>query len=268
MKSNPQPEFHPVTAERHASRWWHAPSSYSWAARDAVVPLVGSELARAALHLPVAFMRQHDAMAPFAVVGLEAGVSLFIAHDGTWTGGYVPAALRCRPFALVPTEDGRRVLCIDEQAGRVGADKGGSGQPFFSDEGKISPALQQFMDFLSSVESSRELTLKSSAALDHCGVLVPWEITIQTDSGMRRVDGLFRVDEEKLGQLDDQAFLELRKTGALALAYAQLLSAANLQLLGQRASARLAALQQPMTPVTASGDLDLSFLERGDTFRF
>lgn len=268
MNSTAQTEFHPVTAERHGSRWWHAPSSYSWAAREAVVPLVGSELARAALDLPVAFMRQNDAMAPFAVVGLEPGVNLFVAHDGKWTGGYVPAALRCRPFALLPMQDGRKVLCIDEASGRVGADREASGHPFFIEEGKLSPALQQFMEFLSAIENSREPTLRSSAALDRSGVLVPWDIKLQTDSGLRRLEGLYRVDEEKLGQLDDKAFLDLRRTGALAVAYAQLLSSPHLQSLGQRASARLAALQQPMTPVTASGDLDLSFLERGDTFRF
>jgi hypothetical protein len=268
VNSPAPPKFHPVTPERHSSRWWHPPSSYSWAARDAVVPLVGSELARAALHLPVAFMRQGEALMPFAIAGLEPGVSLFVAHDGTWTGGYVPAALRSRPFALLPAPDGRKVLCIDEEAGRLSTQQGASGHPFFGDGGTLSPGLQQFVDFLSAVESSREATRQSCAALEAHGVLVPWEINLQTDAGLRRLEGLLRVDEGRLNALADQAFLDLRRTGALAVGYGQLLSGAHMQALGQRASARLAALQQPMTPVTPSGDLDLSFLESGDTFRF
>jgi hypothetical protein len=269
MNLNPQPDFHPVTPDRHGSSWWHAPSSYSWAAGDAVVPLVGSEITRAALHLPVAFMRtSNDEFMLFAVVGLEPGVSLFVAHDGTWTGGYVPAALRSRPFALLPLEDGRRVLCIDEAGGRVSPEQSNSGHPFFSEGGKLSASLQQFMDFLSAVEESRLWVRKACVALAAHGLMAPWEIELKTDNGIRRLDGLFRADEAKMNTLAGDAYLELRGTGAVALAYAQLLSGPHIQALGQRASARLAALQQPMTPVTASGDLDLSFLERGDTLRF
>jgi hypothetical protein len=267
MTSNPQTDFHPVTAERHGSRRWHAPSSYSWAAREAVVPLVGTEMVNAVLHLPVAFMADKDEFMPFAITGLERGINLFVAHDGTWTGGYVPAALRSRPFALLPLEDGRRMLCIDEVAGRVGTEQGASGHRFFSD-GKLSAPLQQFMDFLSAVEESRQAVRKACLVLAKHGLLIPWDIELKTDRGVRRLDGLFRADEAKMNALPDDAFLELRRMGAIPLAYAQLLSSQHMQVLGRRASARLAALQQPMTPVTPSGDLDLSFLERGDTLRF
>jgi hypothetical protein len=262
-----QPEFQPVTAERHGSSCWHAPSSYSWAARDSVVPLVGSEMMRAVLHLPVAFMRNKDEFTPFAIVGLEPGVNLFVAHDGTWTGGYVPAALRSRPFALVRLDDGRRLMCIDEEAGRVSAQRRASGHRFFSDDGKLSAPVQQLMDFLSAVEESKESVRKACRALAAHGLLVPWDIELKTDRGIRRLEGLFRADEAKMNAVPDETFLELRRMGAIPLAYAQLFSSHHIQVLGQLASARLAALQQPMTPVTPSGDLDLSFLERGDTLR-
>jgi hypothetical protein len=268
MSQHRQPEYHPVTPERHASRWWHAPSSYSWATRDTAVPLAGSELARAALHLPIAFMRDGESLMPFAIVGLESGINLFVAHDGTWTAGYVPAALRSRPFALLPLQDGRKVLCIDEEAGRMSGEQGTSGHPFLSDGGKLSPLLQQCLDFLSAVEESRQSTRKACFALESYGVLVAWDIELKTATGMRRLEGLFRADEAKLNALPDEAFLDLRRAHAIPLAYAQLLSMQHIQVLGHRASARLQALQQPMTPVTASGDLDLSFLERGDTLKF
>jgi hypothetical protein len=268
MTPNPSPQYNPVTPERHTSKWWQAPSSYSWAARDTVVPLVGSELIRAALHLPITFMRSGDALMPFAIVGLEPGVNLFVAHDGTWSGSYVPAALRSRPFALLPLPDGRRLLCVDEEAGRVGAEQGSSGHPFFSGEGKLYASLQKFTDFLVAVEESRQSTRKACHALESHALLVPWDIELKTDTGTRRLEGLFRADEAKLNGLSDEHFLDLRRTGAIPLAYSQMLASQHLQILGQRANARLAALRQPMTPVTASGDLDLSFLERGDTLKF
>ncbi len=269
MSTDPRPEFQPVTPERHASQWWRPSSSYAWAAREVVVPLFGLELSRAVLAVPVAFMRQHDMFIPVAVLGLEPGVSLFVAADGRWTGSYVPAALRARPFALVALEDGRKILCVDEEAGRVAPrQESPEAQPFFAADGKLGTRVQEILAFLSAVEENRELTRKACAALEAHKVLAPWEITLQMEGGPRKVDGLYRVDEAALGQLRDESFLELRRAGALVVAYAQLISMAQLTALGQRASARLAALQQPKTPVTAAGDLDLSFLERGGTLRF
>jgi len=51
------------------------------------------------------------------------------------------------------------------------------------------------------------------------------------------VEGLHRVSETKLGQLDDEAFLKLRQAGVLALAYGQLFSSAHLKKVGELASA-------------------------------
>ncbi len=269
MSTDHQPRFQPVSPERHAAKGWRPSSSYSWAAREVVVPLFGPELSRAVLAGPVAFIRQNDTFVPVAMLGLEPGVSLFVASDGRWTGGYVPAALRTRPFALLSLEDGRKILCVDEEAGQVAPrQESPDAQPFFGEDGKLATRLQEMMRFLSAVEENRELTRKACMALEAYKVLVPWEITLQMDAGARKVDGLYRIDEAALGQLPGEAFLELRRAGALAVAYAQLMSMAQLPALGQRASARLAALQQPKTPVTAAGDLDLSFLERGGTLRF
>jgi hypothetical protein len=203
------------------------------------------------------------------VLGLERGVSLFVASDGRWMGGYVPALLRSRPFALLTAQDGRKVLCVDEEAASVSPRQDSrDAQPFFGANADLAPGLQQFMGFLSTVDTNREATAKACAVLDSHGVVVPWEIKLQVEKGTRSVEGLYRVDEAALLALPDEAFLELRRAGALTLVYAQMISIAQMAALGQRASARLAALQAPMTPVTPSGDLDLSFLERGGTLRF
>jgi hypothetical protein len=269
MNATQQPRFQAVTPERHGASWWRAPSSYSWASREVIVPLTGAELGRAGVHMPIALIRATDGFVPAAVLGLEPGVNLFVASDGRWTGGYVPAVLRSRPFTLLPLEDGRKVLCIDEEAGRVTSSQdAGDAKPFFTEERKLAPALQEFLQFLSAVDENREVTRKACAALEAHKLVVPWEIKLQTDKGTRPVEGLCRVDEAALVALPDEAFLQLRRAGAIALAYAQLFSMAQLTGLGQRASARQSALQQPVAPVTPSGDLDLSFLERGGTLRF
>jgi hypothetical protein len=227
-------------------------------------------MSRAALHMPLAFVRLKEALLPAAVLGLQPGVNLFVAADGRWTAGYVPALLRSRPFALLPVQDGRKVLCVDEEAAQVSArQESPEAQPFFGGDAKLAPGLQQFLTFLSKVDNNRELTVKASAALESHKLVVPWEVKLEGDKGTTRsVEGLYRVDEAALIALPDEAFLELRRTGALPIAYAQLISMAQMAALGQRAGARRAALQQPTAPVTPAGELDLSFLEQGGKLRF
>jgi hypothetical protein len=260
--------YQAITPERHTGSWWQPSAGYEWAAREAVIGLMGSELARAALSLPIAFVKHGETFLPTMVAGLEMGVNLFVGEDGRWTGGYVPALLRARPFAFLPATDGRKILCIDETAGRVSQQQSQNAQPFFAEDGKLSEPLQQFMNFLTAIEASREPTLKACAVLQSHNLLVPWTIELKTDHGVRQLEGLYRVDEVAMNALADDAYLELRRVGAIPVAYAQLMSMPHLAALGQRASARLAATVKLAPPVTSTGDLDLSFLERGDTLRF
>ena len=74
------------------------------------------------------------------------------------------------------------------------------------------------------------------------------------------------MDEAALNALAGEAFLQLRHSGALVLAYTQLLSMQHLKVLGVLAQAHAKAAASKL-PVTPSGDLDLSFLG-GDTLRF
>jgi hypothetical protein len=258
--------FVPVTPHRHRGRWWQPETSYAWVSAEPVVPLAGSEMVCAALHMPLAFIRPRGAFLPAAVMGLEPGVNLFVNGDGRWTAGYIPALLRSRPFALVALPDGRKVLCVDEEAARV-SDRPESpqAQPFFDADEKPTSRLQECLKFLSALEASRQLTAKACADLERHKLLVPWNVHLRIGGITRELAGLYRIDEAALLALPDGSFLELRRASALTLAYAQLLSIGQAAPLGERANARLAALQQATVPVTAGGDLDLSFLERGGT---
>ena len=66
-------EFHPLTLERHADRYWRRVSSYGFAAHQPLVPLAGLELSQAALALPVAFVKYGEVFSCVAVVGTRDG---------------------------------------------------------------------------------------------------------------------------------------------------------------------------------------------------
>lgn len=236
------PHYVPVTAERHAQKRWQRFSSYAFAERDAVVPLVAAEFAKAALALPIALVPRGSAgegsgFMFAAVLGLEPGASLFVAADGRWLGRYVPSALRSHPFRLIQAENDKLVLCVDEESGLVGEY---GEEAFFDETGEIATSVKQVMEFLTQIERNRAATLPVCDLLNTHGLIQPWPVKIEGDAGERTLTGLYRIDEAALNALPVQALGELRDAGGLSMAYCQLLSMQNLALLSEIARARSA----------------------------
>lgn len=264
------PTIIPITLERHASLRWQRQANYAFAETQVLAPLVAAELPKAAMVLPTGFIEQSDAFAPVAVLGLQPGNNLFVAADGRWLGTYLPAILRGYPFHLAQTGEGQQVLCIDEESGLVGP--GPAGEIFFTADGKPTKEILEILNFLSLIDQSRQATQVACAALKKHRLIQPWLIAIKTASDERQVAGLFRIDEAALNQLSGEALHELVQTGALALAYCQLLSMQHLSVLGQLAQAHARAHAQaapaPVVPLAPQGDLDLEFLNQGGTINF
>ena len=260
--------FQAISRARHAKQRWKRYANYAFAAADSVVPLVAAELPKAAMSLPVAFIEQGGVYVPAAVLGLQPGNNVFVAPDWRWVGQYIPAAFRSYPFRLAKTEDGQQVLCIDEDSGLL--TDGSIGEPFFADDGQPARVILDILNFLTQIEQNRTATAAACVVLQKHQLIRPWVITVKKDSGEQQIAGLFQIDEAALNQLPGEALLELRETGALLMAYCQLLSMQHLPVLGQlidaqsKASAQASSLQQ----LAPNGELDLEFLNKGGTISF
>lgn len=261
------PHFQAVSRTTHADKRWKRYDNYHFAARDAVVPLVVQELARALMHLPIGFIKQQDVFVPVAVLGLQPGQNLFVTADGRWIGGYTPAAYRGYPFRLAASADGQSVLVIDEDSGLISDTEG---EAFFDQDGHPAKAVKEVLDFLGQVQSNRALTLRVCAVLAEHHLIQPWPIAVQSEDGERRLEGLYRIDEAALNALPTEAFATLRQAGALPVAYCQLLSMQHLQTLGKLADAHASAKAQSQAalPTTETGELDLEFLNNNGTISF
>ena len=242
----------PITRDRHGQKTFRRFSSYGFAGTQTVAPLVAAELAKVAVSFPIAFLRENNQTVLVAVLGIEPGINLFVAPDGRWAGPYVPAAFRSYPFVLAETEDNRQVLCVNEASGLVVDDP--SGEAFFAEGNTPSEAVRGILDFLMKIHENRLLTVRACEALARHDLLEPWTLIAPGESGPRQVTGLWRISEDRLGQLGDEAFLELRRTGALALAYAQLMSMGHLPLLERLASLRAEMAKRSAAPLPASLD--------------
>lgn len=241
----------PLSRDRHAGKGWRRYSSYGFASTTALVPLVAAELAKAIQAMPVGFIEQGEATIPVAILGLEPGQNLYVAEDGRWLGSYVPAALRGYPFALARTEQGL-VLCINEASGLLVED--GTGEPFFGEDGQITQAVKEVLDFLTQIEANRAATSTAMAALQEQGLIKPWPIAVQVQDQQRPVQGLFRVSEKALQALEADQLAAVHRAGGLPIVYGQLFSMSNLSLLGQLAQAKAQRLQaQQQKPEQAGG---------------
>jgi len=260
------PEFEAITSASYGGKTWRASPGYAFAAHDAVAVLVLPEIPRACLCLPLAFAQVDDQYAPVAVQGLAPGQNLLVDAGGRWRGDYVPAAYRAYPFALAQAPDGQQVLCFDRASGLL-QDGPDGGQPFFDADGKPAERITQILQFLTQVQAGRAATRRACDALQQHGLIVPWPVRIQNDSGVQNVQGLFRIDEKALNELPAESLAAVREAGALFLAFGQLLSMQHLQRLGTLA--REQAIQQTSAAMrTPTGDLDLEFLNSGGTIKF
>ena len=228
---------------RHGGKGWRQAEGYAFAATQSVVPLVGAEFASGSVAMPIAFVQRKGRYVPVAVTSPFQGRNLFVAPSGHWLGNYVPAALRNYPFLLGRGRSSdQHVLCIDEDSGwvvDVGAADGVA--RFFEEDGSPSAAARATFSFLQQIEQNRAVTDVAMVGLAEAGVIQPWRLQVNDDNQRAEAKGLYCVNEAALAALDDETFLGLRKSSALTLAHAQLISMQTIGIFQQ-----LLALQQQL----------------------
>ena len=203
------PQFTAISRDSHAGKKWQRFTGYGFTSTSTVAPVVGVELARAALALPLAFVQEAERFVLVALLSLTPGRNMLVAPDGRWLGGYIPASFRGYPFRLLPQPNtDQTVLCVDTDSGLV-VDGSAAGEDFVGPDGNISPALKEVLDFLNGLERSRKTTDVAVSALAEAGVIQPWPITLKTEQGDQPTTGLYRIDEAALNALADDVFLKL-----------------------------------------------------------
>ncbi len=263
------PTYQALSKKAHAGQRLKGHSSFAFADGDALAPLVQQELSKACMELPIAFVQIGENLTPMAIQGFEPGKNLRVAPNGQWLGKYIPALYRGYPFALLPDQNGKLALCFDGDSQLVNE---AEGEAIFDAEGKPSQVVQNVLNFLNQIEQNRALTQRLCQSLADHKLLQPWPITVQTEDGTEKtIQGLLRVDEAALNQLGSTALQGLQRSGALAIAYMQLLSMQHLATIANlsRSQAKYRKEQGEHALVNkASGELDLEFLNGNGTFSF
>ncbi len=192
------------------------------------MPVYGVEIVTLSRMVPLVISRQEtdSAYSLSILCSLGEGFSnVWITPDGKWEGGYVPACIRQSPFSLLLSEDGQRVVCIDEDSNRLGSE----GQCLL-EGGEPTEFLNEQIAFLNVLFDNGQGTQALLDLLDELDLITPLTINVKhpdgEDSSLKMI---FRVDEEKLNNCDDEAWLKLRHAGAISLIYGHLLSLGHIQ---------------------------------------
>lgn len=254
----------PVSADLHRHANWRRFRDFRFAANDWVAPLVLQEVPRAVLSLPLGLQRHQGQLRLVALLGVEGGTNLMVSPEGRWLAGYVPAAYRGFPFAMGPAPEGQVALFIHESQGLTQADE--PGEPLFEEDRSPSKSVQDVASFLSQTLGQMPATLTACEALERAGVLEPWVLQVPGESQPRPIPNLFRIHEAALNLVSPQTLADLRRAGALPMAYAQLFSMSHLpgllMLHRKRQESMVATL-----PTDAAGDLNLDFLSQDGTLK-
>lgn len=249
-------EWRAVSRQAHADLGYRPREGYRHTEGQMVSAVLLTELPALLPHYVLGFVPGAEGVVPVALLGVEKDQNLYLHQDGCWLGKYAPALMRAFPFALADGDNGNKVLAVAAEQISEG------GEPFF-DGDELSASVQEVLDFITRCEHAREATLNAANALSERGILTDWQLRVTVGEERKQVNGLKRVDERALNQLDAEAYASLQ--GApMQLAYAQLYSMAQVDQLSQRFELK----QKSSGSINTEVDLERLFGDEDDDLTF
>jgi len=199
------------------------------------VRVVLSEFSTAAVACPLLLSKRADTGAFYvgALMGFKAGEVLTDAPDGKSAFRPLEAA-RAGFFAV---EDN---IALDRAHERFA---GPGGESLFDHEGRPTAPMQAAQVALGRLMAGEEATQAFIAELLSYRLIEPIDVSLNFDDGERlRLDGLYTVSLDALGELDDAAVIDLFRAGHLQCAYAMITSLQHIALMARRRNERLASM--------------------------
>jgi len=189
------------------------------------IPLTMTEFRTAQKNYPIIFSSVQEPI-PLAIVGVVEDKNLFLDDQQQWDPlAYVPAYLRCYPFAFAQTGDDQMAVVIDRDSSMVSDNPQ---YPFF-DDADITEHTAKMRDFSAQFITQRRQTEQLSVMLVEKGLLIDQHVTYRPDG--EEVDAALAnyaaVDAEKLNQLSEKELAEMHQSGVLAAIHAHLFSLEN-----------------------------------------
>jgi len=226
----------PLNRELHGALKVKPIDHFNFAKGFHLASIMVHEFARAASVYPIVFLedKEKDEFRPVVLLGLEAGENIFVAEDGSWNASYVPAIIRRYPFALarLGEDEDQFTVCLDEKSDFVSAEEG---QPLFDEQGEPTEVVENVKRYLSEMQQMEMFTQAFCHFLAEHNLFNPLNMQVRQGETMRNVTGCYVVNEERIYNLSDKLFLEIRDKRYLAPMFSHLTSLAQIERLSKEA---------------------------------
>jgi hypothetical protein len=233
----------PVNLTRHAKTKIKQVDGFGFAGGFHIASVMMHEFARAAAIYPIVFIedKQLDEFRPVVLLGLDANENLFVDKDGKWQSSYIPAIIRRYPFALARTDkEGQFTVCIDEGSALVSEEEGNA---LFDDQGAATQVVENVKRYLGELQQMEVVTQAFCKFLTEHNMFTPLNMRVRDKDQVKNITGCYVINEERLNNLSDDKFKEMRELRYLPAIYAQLISLAQID--------RLVMLKDERTTVPA-----------------
>lgn len=212
----------PLQHNIHSKLRLQANKNYYQVADQHMLPLVAAEFLPASTSLPIVFIKQQETgqFRAIALVGFEEGENLVFGEKVDTN--YVPLDARRYPFFIgsESQNDENMVLCIDDNCKLLNESEGLS---LFKEDGKITKEVEEVGNMLTDYLAKEQATTHFINFLVEHDLLQPVELSLRLgESGERKLNGLYKVNEETLNELSDDVALTLYKRKYFAAIYAHL----------------------------------------------
>jgi hypothetical protein len=211
---------------KHKDLKFTALDYYPHAEKITINPIYNSEIIKLSRHFPIVFPGPTSSTPrlPAALFALSANhKNSFVDSDGMWLNEYIPAHIRCYPFALTKVDGfNKDSLLVDVDAPHF---KKANGALLFNSDGTPAKLLQDKINFFANLKREEQETEFFIKLLEDAGLLVAKKIVSnQQGNGDNCYSGFLIVDQKKMASLDAERFLKLRQHNVLPLIYAHLAS--------------------------------------------
>ncbi len=204
------------------------------AGRAPFVRVVLSEFAAASVACPLLLSKRLDTGAFYvgALLGFKPGECLIDSPDGK--PAFSPLESAREGFFAVEDD-----IALDSAHDRFAS---AGGESLFDGEGRPTAALKAAQSALGRLMAGEEATEAFIAKLLSYRLVEPIDVSLTFDDGEKlRLEGLYTVSLDALGELDDAAVRDLFRAGHMQCAYAMITSLQHIALMARRRNERLAS---------------------------
>jgi|VirMetMinimDraft_7_1064189.scaffolds.fasta_scaffold00349_4 hypothetical protein len=215
----------PLDSVKHCDLRVKVDRSYSHIAQQNMVPLMAFEFLPASTNFPIVFVKQSETgkFKSVALMGLENGENV-VFSDGKVKTNYVPVNIKRYPFSAgaASADEASMMLCIDENSQLLNNSEGFA---IFDEGGQPSAETTEVTQLLTDILARDVASDVFVDFLVEHNLIEPAELTLSLgEEGKRKINGIYKISEEALNELDDDVVLQLYHHKYLPAIYAHLAS--------------------------------------------